>query len=94
VLAALAAGVPLLLLPLGAPSQLRMSRACTERGVAQMLEPDDRDRAQIAAALGRLRADEAYTVNARQLMTEIAELPGPEKAVRWLECLVGDELRS
>jgi UDP:flavonoid glycosyltransferase YjiC (YdhE family) len=75
VLAALASGVPLLLLPRGAPSQLRMSRACGERGVAHALAPDGVGRSQLDAALADLTDDHRFAGAARELAEEIAGMP-------------------
>jgi UDP:flavonoid glycosyltransferase YjiC (YdhE family) len=75
VLAALASGVPLLLLPRGAPSQLRMSRACGERGVAHALAPDDVGRSQLDAALADLTDHNRFAAAARELADEIAGMP-------------------
>jgi UDP:flavonoid glycosyltransferase YjiC (YdhE family) len=87
-LASLAAGVPLLLLPQGAPSQLRMSHACAERGVARVVEPQEAAFAPLEAVLAEVLADEQIRAAAAELALEIAEMPGPDEAVPFLEDLM------
>jgi UDP:flavonoid glycosyltransferase YjiC (YdhE family) len=85
VLAALAAGVPLLLLPRGAPSQERMSSACMNRGAAEVItDPADLDR-----ALHSLTTEDRYRRAAREVADEIAATPGPDEIVSTLEELAG-----
>jgi UDP:flavonoid glycosyltransferase YjiC (YdhE family) len=89
VLAALAAGVPLLLLPRGAPSQARMSTACERRGVAHVIgDPKDLD-AALDHAVAALATDDRYTAAARDVAEEIAAMPGPDQIVSALEQLTG-----
>jgi UDP:flavonoid glycosyltransferase YjiC (YdhE family) len=85
VLAALTAGVPLLLLPRGAPSQTRMSTACGRRGVARVVAPHDADPANVDAALAALRDDDRYRRSAREVAGEIAAMPAPDALVPWVE---------
>lgn len=85
VLAALTAGIPLLLLPRGAPSQMRMSTACDVRGVARVVAPDEISAASFEAALVDLTHDDRFRRNARDVAREIAEMPEPDSAVPWLE---------
>jgi UDP:flavonoid glycosyltransferase YjiC (YdhE family) len=87
VLAALTAGVPLLLLPRGAPSQTRMAAACRQRGVARVVEPGQATPADLGAALADLTADDRFGRSARDVAREIAEMPAPDAAVPWLEAL-------
>jgi len=89
-LAALAAGVPLLLLPRGAPSQARMSRACGARGAARVVVSGPVTPADFDDALATLTADDRFRAAARQLASEIAATPGPDDAARFLHALVGD----
>jgi UDP:flavonoid glycosyltransferase YjiC (YdhE family) len=86
-LAALASGVPLLLLPLGAPSQGRMGDACMKRGVAPVITDQTYSRAAIDEALASLTTDDRYRVAARELAEEIKATPGPEQLVSHLEAL-------
>jgi UDP:flavonoid glycosyltransferase YjiC (YdhE family) len=87
-LASLAAGVPLLLLPQGAPSQLRMSYACAKRGVARVVEPQEAAFAPLEAALAEVLADGRIRAAAAELALEIADMPGPDEAVPFLEDLM------
>jgi UDP:flavonoid glycosyltransferase YjiC (YdhE family) len=88
VLAALACGLPLLILPLGAPSQVRMSEACMTRGVAAVITEQTRSRPAIEEALASLRTDDRYRVAAGELAEEIKAAPGPEQVVSHLEALL------
>ncbi|HET7169997.1 MAG TPA: glycosyltransferase [Gaiellales bacterium] len=85
VLAALTAGIPLLLLPRGAPSQARMSAACAGRGAARTLAPDEATTAGVEAALRDLMDDDRFRRNARGIADEIAGMPEPGSVVPWLE---------
>jgi UDP:flavonoid glycosyltransferase YjiC (YdhE family) len=87
VLAALTAGTPLLLLPRGAPSQTRMSAACDGRGVARGVAQDDVSAASVEAALTELLDDDRFRRSAREVAQEIAEMPGVDSAIPWLEHL-------
>jgi UDP:flavonoid glycosyltransferase YjiC (YdhE family) len=83
--AALTAGIPLLLLPHGAPSQTRMSAACDRRGVARVIDQDQVRTASVEAALVDLMDDDRFRRNARDVACEIAEMPEADAAVPWLE---------
>jgi UDP:flavonoid glycosyltransferase YjiC (YdhE family) len=83
-LAALAHGIPQLLLPGGAPSQLRTSRACAARGLARAIEPDAATLTAITEAVGDLMASSAYGDAAREVADEIASLPHPSQTARHL----------
>ncbi len=87
VLAALAAGTPLLLLPRGAPSQARMSSACAARGVARAVLSKRITAATVDDALATLFADDRFQTAAQQVASEIAATPGPQDAVRFLQVL-------
>jgi UDP:flavonoid glycosyltransferase YjiC (YdhE family) len=89
VLAALAAAVPLLLLPRGAPSQLRMSDACEARGVARVVRPDDTTPRNLDEALSAIGNDDRYRAAAKDVSTEIAAMPSAAEAVRRLQELGG-----
>lgn len=79
VLASLAAGLPLLLLPRGAPSQVRMSAACEARGVAQVLW-DNPTRATIAVAIADLTEARRFRAAAEAVAEELAAMPDPSTA--------------
>lgn len=76
VLASLTAGVPLLLMPRGTPSQLRMADACDRAGVGRRCEPDDLD-----AALEEVMDDPAIAAAASQAARQIAEMPPASSVV-------------
>jgi UDP:flavonoid glycosyltransferase YjiC (YdhE family) len=80
VLAALAAGVPLLLIPQGAPSQERMARACAGRGVAVVLIGAD----DVDQALTTLVGDAGFRDRAQEVRAEIEQLPGPAENAEYL----------
>jgi UDP:flavonoid glycosyltransferase YjiC (YdhE family) len=87
VLTALAAGVPLLLLPRGAPSQMRMSEACRARGVARVVGPDATTRSELDGALAAIGQDDRYRTTAREMATELAAMPSAAETVRRLYAL-------
>lgn len=87
VLAALATGIPLLLLPLGAPSQARMSDACQRRGVARVVHSDAANPHVLDDALDALTTDASFTATAQQLATEIAAMPSADDAVTTIHAL-------
>jgi UDP:flavonoid glycosyltransferase YjiC (YdhE family) len=89
VLAALTNGLPLLLLPRGAPSQLRMSAACARRGAARVVEPERATRREIDDAIWALINDNAFAHAARDVAAEIAQLPHPTDVVRFIETTDG-----
>ena len=88
VLGALAHGVPMVLLPMGADQPFNAAR-CEELGVARVLDviaatPDDM-RGAVAAVL----SDWAYRTAAEGWRDEFSRLPGPEHAVGLLAQLAG-----
>jgi UDP:flavonoid glycosyltransferase YjiC (YdhE family) len=83
-LAALANAVPLLLLPGGSPSQLRMSRACAARGVARVVDPSEVQLQDLIAAVAEALAADRMRAAAAEVAVEIAGMPGPEEAASLL----------
>jgi UDP:flavonoid glycosyltransferase YjiC (YdhE family) len=84
-LAALAHGVPVLVLPLDATSdQPRMARAVTLAGVGETL-PRRAGPAAIRATIERMRRDEALHRRAQELGAAIRQLDGPRRAAHVLE---------
>jgi UDP:flavonoid glycosyltransferase YjiC (YdhE family) len=81
VLAALAYGLPSVLLPIGADQPWNADR-CETLGVAQVLDPVAATPADVAAAVEAARGNREA---AARLQSEIARLPGPEEAVKALE---------
>lgn len=90
VVGALAFGVPMLLLPMGADQPLNAAR-CVDLGVARVLDPVDCTPQTIRNAVTSLLADPTYRQNAMQLQAEIASLPGPEYALALLEQLAREK---
>lgn len=87
-LAALAHGLPMLMIPQGA-NQFGNAERAAELGVAVRLLPEDVDARRVRAAFGRLLDDPAYRDNARRFAGEIAAMPAPEALVPRLEALAG-----
>ncbi|HWC25884.1 MAG TPA: nucleotide disphospho-sugar-binding domain-containing protein, partial [Solirubrobacteraceae bacterium] len=88
VLAALAGGVPLLLLPQGAPSQARMSNACARRGVARVIGSQTPDTITLLDGLEQLITDDRLKTAAREVAAEIQAMPGAAAAATAIEALI------
>jgi UDP:flavonoid glycosyltransferase YjiC (YdhE family) len=88
VLTALACGVPLVIVPQGAPSQLRMAEACERRGVARAVVPAA-DRAAIHDAITDVLASATYRRAAREVAEEIAAMPAPSSVGSILSDVIG-----
>ncbi len=86
VLGALAHGVPLVLLPLGA-DQPNNARRCEALGVARVLDPTAVDAEGLRSAVSSSRADDGLRRRATGMAHEIAALPDASYAVRLLERL-------
>jgi UDP:flavonoid glycosyltransferase YjiC (YdhE family) len=78
--AALAHGLPVVIVPRGADSQRRMAEACAARGagIAITGEPSA---ARIAGAVSAVLDDARFRRAAREVAAEIAELPSPRELV-------------
>ena len=85
-LAALAAGVPLVLLPVAADQPENADR-CVAAGVGVALPPDGRGPDDVAAATRAVLADGTYRAAARRVAAEIAAMPEPASLVPRLEAL-------
>ena len=90
VIGALAHGLPMVLLPMGADQPLNAAR-CQALGVARSLDvmtvtPDD-----VRAAVAAGRHHPRYRRAAERLRDEIAALPGPAHALALLERLAADK---
>ena len=83
VLASLAAGVPLVLMPRGAPSQLRMATACANAGIARIAAIGD-----VAKAVAAMLDDEDMPRRLRRAAADIAAMPSPADVVPTLEAIV------
>jgi UDP:flavonoid glycosyltransferase YjiC (YdhE family) len=84
---ALAQGLPLVLLPIGADQPLNAARAAA-LGLAQVLDPVTATPAALADAVAAGLADPRWRHAAQRLRCEIAALPDPDQAVTLLERLV------
>ena len=86
VLGALAHGLPMVLIPIGADQPLNAAR-CQALGVAQVLDAVATTPQTVSAAVLRGLADSASRLTAGRVRDEIAALPGPEHAVELLDRL-------
>jgi len=80
VLAALRAGVPLVLLPGGTPSQLRMTDSCDTAGLARVTTLAD-----ATQAVASLLSDTSLAYRTNDIAREIDQMPHPTKLVSVLE---------
>jgi UDP:flavonoid glycosyltransferase YjiC (YdhE family) len=85
-LAALAAGVPMVMLPVAA-DQPENAERCVAAGAAVALPPDARGADEVRAAAAAVIADRAYATAAGRLRDEIARMPPPADVVPFLESL-------
>jgi UDP:flavonoid glycosyltransferase YjiC (YdhE family) len=85
-LAALAAGLPLVMLPISADQPDNAAR-CAALGAAAVIGPDGRTAGAIRAAVRTVLAEPAYRTNAARVRDENAALPGLGRAVALLERL-------
>jgi UDP:flavonoid glycosyltransferase YjiC (YdhE family) len=84
VLAALAHGLPSVLLPMGADQSQNAAR-CEQLGVARVLDAVRATPETVREAVADVLADPSYRSAAERIADEIAALPGPEAAVPLLE---------
>jgi len=75
-LAALAHGLPMLMLPQGA-DQFENAEACRSIGAALVLMPDRITAETIRAAMTTLLDDRTYAENAQRVAAEIASMQSP-----------------
>ena len=87
-LAALAEGLPTLLVPQGA-DQFGNAARCVELGAGLALLPDEMTPGAVRRAVESLLAEESYRVRAGQLAEEIATLPHPRGVARRLAARQG-----
>jgi UDP:flavonoid glycosyltransferase YjiC (YdhE family) len=88
VLASLGAGVPLVLVSQGAPSQIRMARACEMAGVGRSCI----DEFGIEAAVSDVLSTAAIATKAECAASYIARMPGAFEVVTRVETLVAQSL--
>jgi UDP:flavonoid glycosyltransferase YjiC (YdhE family) len=84
VVGALAHGLPMVLIPLGADQPLNAVR-CAELGVARVLDAIEADPDSVREAVSEVLSEPAYRSSAERIRDEIVALPGPEHAVALLE---------
>jgi len=89
VIAALAHGLPQVVIPMGADQPLNAVR-CRELGVARVLDAVRATPQEVREAVSAVLSDPAYRSAAERVRDEIAALPGPEHAVTLLERLVAE----
>lgn len=89
VMGALAHGLPMVLLPMGADQPLNAER-CVALGVAAALDAVAATPQAISAALTTILADATYRRQAERLRDEIATLPEPTYALALLEQLAAE----
>jgi len=90
VIGALAHGLPMVLIPMGADQLLNGAR-CHDLGVARVLDPIAATPAEAAGAVSDVLRDPTRRRNALRLQAEIADLPGPDHAVALLERLATEK---
>jgi UDP:flavonoid glycosyltransferase YjiC (YdhE family) len=88
VIGALAHGVPLVVLPMGADQSLNAAR-CEALGLGVALDAARATPASLGDAVSTLLGDPRYRAAAGAIRDEIAALPGPEAVVPLLERLAG-----
>lgn len=86
-LAALALGLPLLVLPRGAPSQNRLAARCAEAGAGKVLNPEAVNAAAVHEAVRALLDDARFRTNAKRVRASINEQPHVSALVPPLEAL-------
>jgi len=84
-LGALAAGVPLLIVPAIAASQTRNAKAVVRCGAGRTVARNEIDRALIRSEIRHLLEDPSYRQVARTIADEIAAMPEPADLVPVLE---------
>lgn len=87
--AALAHGLPLLVIPCGGASQHRGALACEQAGVARVLRQAEMTPRRIRAEVAALLQDGGYRRAAETMARTIAAMPDPRRAVEAIEKLAG-----
>jgi MGT family glycosyltransferase len=90
VLGALAHGLPMVLIPMGADQPLNAAR-CADLGVGQVLDAVAATPETVRAAVALVLAEPSYRQASERLRDEIAGLPAPEHAVMLLERLAAEQ---
>lgn len=87
-LAALAAGTPMIIVPLAADQPDNGDRS-EAAGVARVLSPDGIDAGVAQDALEAMLGDPAYRKRSGEVAAEVAAMPGPDAAMKRIESIVG-----
>jgi UDP:flavonoid glycosyltransferase YjiC (YdhE family) len=87
VIGALAHGLPMVLIPIGADQPHNAAR-CAALGVARVLDAVEATPERVRAAVTTVLTEPSYRQNAQRLQEEIAALPAAAQALPWLEELV------
>ncbi len=90
VIGALAHGLPMVLIPMGADQPLNAGR-CADLGIAQVLDAVEATPESVRAAVAAVLADPGYRRAAERMRDEIAALPEPAHAVALLERLAAEK---
>lgn len=85
----LAAGVPMVVIPISADQPYSAGR-CAALGVGAVVGPDERSPVAVRQAVRTVLADRGYARRAREMQCDMAALPGPEHGVALLEALHGN----
>jgi UDP:flavonoid glycosyltransferase YjiC (YdhE family) len=86
-LAGLAAGLPLVILPVAA-DQPENAERCVAAGVARVLPPDDRGPASVRDAVTEVVENPAYRMAAERVRRQIEAMPVPAAVLGDLEMMV------
>lgn len=86
-LAALASGTPMVIVPLAADQPDNGDR-CLAAGVARVVAREEADAATIQAAVAAVLTDSAYQRRADAVAVEVAAMPGPDAAIERIESIV------
>jgi UDP:flavonoid glycosyltransferase YjiC (YdhE family) len=86
---ALAHGLPMVLIPIGADQPLNAAR-CQALGVAEVMDAVSATPEMVRTAVSRVLADAGSREAAEHIRDEIAALPGPEHAVALLDRLASE----
>jgi UDP:flavonoid glycosyltransferase YjiC (YdhE family) len=87
---ALAHGLPMVLLPMGADQPHNAAR-CAALGVGRLLDVVEARPETVHAAVTAVLAEPGYRQAAERIQAEIAALPEPAHAVRLLERLAAEK---
>lgn len=87
---ALAHGLPMVVIPMGADQPLNAAR-CADLGVARVLDAVEATPAGVRDVVATVLADPGYRRAAERMRDEIAALPGPAYAVTLLERLAMEQ---